>query len=1628
MKVPVERQMMRQAAPKLLALLVCSFSLPAQTTNIAVPAASGGGIKYVLPQRLGINLDSQNNYGNNQLMDNLINVAGTSFQPQIWNESSVCAATGASTTLWPDANVQSPQPINFEQGATFQVISGADIGATGTITSSTMGNGSTVGPNYTIAPALSAPCASGDLMIVRCRTPLGTCAGGPIPIPAYASGTLGPYLTGAGALTFETSDLSPSSSAIQALQMYAPVYSPDGFSNDNAGIAPAADNPLPPTFGGGVFLNLNGNYTLTFRAKATSGAPIITYRVYRTGGAYYLNSTVTPTVNATPGAGWTNYSFSFSASETGAQNQNIRASLVATGGVVLLQDMGLNEVNSATGNDTAFRDAVFLKLQAYKPGTLRFMNGGTYGCTFDAVITTPALNCGSISWADVGYVNPWSLSQFLYLAAKVGANPWFTMSPWATPADWANAAAYFNAPCSSGNSYATIRCNFLAGTPYAGETWLQVFNSLAPSGVGNIYLENGNEVWNGPNGIGFYINNGMNYGYLVGADNAALKAAPYYSAQIHQVASGHGGGGIFSSVQTILAAACGVTNGCPDFIDDAPYAFNYATDITTPNLWTSMFTEPVNLTQPGGDIYSMQNYAFTNFGVNGAVYETNLGTSYGITGTTQAQIDGIVGGIGSGLDATLNMLLAARDVGIGVQNLFALPEIATGWYESTSVTCNCQTQSSTLYSPLWGANRYMSGPEATNSFDRPSGLMFQGINQAIGSKLNILNTVQTGTPTYNQAGAQPDPTGYVTTVTGNLNSTTTVSSVSSFGNVQVGQVITGTGIPIGATIAAINTGASTITLSVAATATATGVSLTTVTNSIAANSAVPYVQVFGFGDGLGNYSVVAYNLDSVSSHAITFSGSGAPTGSCTKTVFTSTNITDNNETTYLDQTPVVSYPSPASYPNCYTGDTLPPYSMTTYTYTVGTPTAYPPVLTPSSGNVPQTVTITDSSTGSIICTRVGATPATTGTGSCAAGSTLYTAPITVSSAETLNAIAGAGSTTYLDSTVSSGIYTTGNQTWYVRQDGAGRYDAARVSAGFTGAAIGCNGLYDAAYPGSGTNQNCAFGDFRFLYDDQTYMNWPNWVIAGGDTVIVRGCAAITANSTTTGQAAGLACRIGYDFGGPCSGAGCGAGYTWCYGASPCGIPPPPSGSSGHPTLIEGGCAPSCSTGTPNTTTLRPNQAVLPELYALYGLNTVFDTSGTNYLTVDGLFIDAHDNCIKHISPSVSPCSTTAPYSQFADEGIRRDPSTNNLILTDVLIVGMQDSALIGPMNGTETYNDVELAYNGFTGDNYDDGTHSQSGGVITRNNFTVLWTGCTYNYGSSFAIPITYCADDSSSGNGDGTATPSVSHDTFVNTYETMAYNMQDGDDVGHNQDPGSVAWYKSIAYANEGGTFKSGGQSAIMVNNLSVGNCRRSQAPITGAPSTFNTYLGTPCRAGGDGVGLNFLGGGSGETIQLYNNSIVSYGGTMIDVQIQGGGSCTSCVFSFQNNAIMGYVNPSFSSSQPQMWNTVTPNSPTYNLYYNLSSCPASGTGEVCTSPLWVGQPATPTTDSGLDNFDFYPTNPGSPLIHGGGAGGLTPVADYFGVSTTSPPVIGAVNAMVAATPLTIYGDPKFYGGLTIY
>ncbi len=84
------------------------------------------------------------------------------------------------------------------------------------------------------------------------------------------------------------------------------------------------------------------------------------------------------------------------------------------------------------------------------------------------------------------------------------------------------------------------------------------------------------------------------------------------------------------------------------------------------------------------------------------------------------------------------------------------------------------------------------------------------------------------------------------------------------------------------------------------------------------------------------------------------------------------------------------------------------------------------------------------------------------------------------------------------------VFQHARVTWYIRPDGGTRWSAKRVSDGTaissgSNTPVQCDGTHDAPFPASGTtnvlgavsngvNQPCAFNDYRFLYDDQTYGN------------------------------------------------------------------------------------------------------------------------------------------------------------------------------------------------------------------------------------------------------------------------------------------------------------------------------------------------------------------------------------------------------------------------------------------------------------------------------------------------------------------------------------------------------------
>jgi hypothetical protein len=513
------------------------------------------------------------------------------------------------------------------------------------------------------------------------------------------------------------------------------------------------------------------------------------------------------------------------------------------------------------------------------------------------------------------------------------------------------------------------------------------------------------------------------------------------------------------------------------------------------------------------------------------------------------------------------------------------------------------------------------------------------------------------------------------------------------------------------------------------------------------------------------------------------------------------------------------------------------------------------------------------------------------------------------------------------------------ETWYIRHDGGSRY-SAKVRTGQ------CDGKADVAYRGKGTNQHCAFNDFRYLYDDRSYGN-TGWVIAGGDTVIVR-------NGPW---------RIGFSAPDNTD--------AWCVGlngAAACSAPSLPAGTPTQHTRILGENYANCGT---STTT---DRSKLTQLYGGFGLGTVINMQGAQYVDMECIEITRHSQCISHGLPAYpKTCDNRFPGTDdFDSDGMATDINTHDLLLQDVWIHGHTDRGIVGPIGGTVTCLRCNISYNGMAGWDFDNGHQTPSVNAVWNFSYsTIEWNGCNQEYPLTHPNPAISCYGQSNAGYGDGVGTPPNMCLTSNIDHSVFRYNTQDGIDLGH-IDKGACALTitNSMAYGNNGGQFKWGPNEnpAIFVNNLIMGNCMRMSEPIAGTPATYNKNLGDFCRAN-DNIAFNFRQGG---TLLMANNTIVGYAPTTFDINCWDP-SCSNSTFTFKNNLILGYDNPhtynlggknggpgSFFFQNP-IGHVVRSN----NMYYGIRNVGIKGNERV-EDPKFVSQPRF-TKEQDLDNFNFH-------------------------------------------------------------
>jgi Putative Ig domain len=645
----------------------------------------------------------------------------------------------------------------------------------------------------------------------------------------------------------------------------------------------------------------------------------------------------------------------------------------------------------------------------------------------------------------------------------------------------------------------------------------------------------------------------------------------------------------------------------------------------------------------------------------------------------------------------------------------------------------------------------------------------------------------------------------------------------------------------------------------------------------------------------------------------------------------------------------------------------------------------------SSGKLPAGLTLA-ATTGTI-----SGKPTTTGTSSFTATVTDNSDPSQAKSAAT-------------SITVAAATPTGPGTTWYIRPDGGTRYSANQTAGQ-------CDGKADTAYSGSGTNQHCAFKDPRYLWDDQSYGNHA-WVIAGGDTVIIRGGPW----------------RIGFDAQpGSCSGAGCGAGYTWCYGGGGnygCYNPPIPAGTASQHTRILGQNYGACSSGGVT------NRSQLTQIFGGFGVTEALNLTGAKYVDVECLEITRHSQCIAFGTPAVPASCVSGSADDYDSDGIHTDNTTHDLLMQDLWIHGHIGRGIKGPIGGLVTCLRCDIAYNGGAGWDFDDGNATP----MVNGNWqflysTIEWSGCNQEYPIVHAIPVISCYSQSTGGYGDGVGTPTGTGLSATIDHSKFIYNTQDGLDLGHvdTGGPYTLSITNSITYSNNGGTFKIGGNfgTATITNNVSIGDCDRMAYPVTGTISTYNTNLADFCRAG-DAFPFDFR---QNSNYTISNNTVVTYAPTIFDISCwdapgQGGNNngCGGATLNFRDNIVVGYDNPAtypLGSQQggPGAWyfQEAAPSGSTSgtvigtinrsnNIYYGIGhgfTCPTGYANEKCVTPDFINQPSgksTTFTPTELDNFNVN-LSTGSPAD---GTGitytGILSV-DYNGVKRPNPPSIGAVE-----------------------
>ena len=528
-------------------------------------------------------------------------------------------------------------------------------------------------------------------------------------------------------------------------------------------------------------------------------------------------------------------------------------------------------------------------------------------------------------------------------------------------------------------------------------------------------------------------------------------------------------------------------------------------------------------------------------------------------------------------------------------------------------------------------------------------------------------------------------------------------------------------------------------------------------------------------------------------------------------------------------------------------------------------------------------------------------------------------------------------------------------TYYVRSDG--------------GSATQCTGLVDAAYPGSGTAQSCAWNHpFRALPPGGSAS------IAGGDTLIIG------AGSYKLGLNAP------------------GADSCDAAGSYDCVMPPLPSGpSASQPTRILGaGYASGCANP--------------PELWGSERPWQLIDLSNSSNVEIACLDLTDHSSCIEDHNQSGLPCAgcevrcqrDSPPYGDWASAGIyARDSS--NVLLRDLNIHGLAAVGIRAGRLSDWTLERIKIVANGGAGWDGDlgGGTDSSNSGDLVFRHIEVAWNGCSESYPGK-SVTLDSCWGQEAGGYGDGFAAGS-SGGKWVIEDSKVHHNTSDGIDFLYLTAGSDVRVSRLTAYGNAGNQLKVAGQARVE-NSLLIGDC----ASFDGRPLMAE---GDNCRAAGNALSIDLH---RGSAVTVINTTITGQGDCLVDIgcnDSMDGDSDPDCdgseLVTFRNTLYYGQTDwrqPWESTCLYWYDASLLPADPydgNDNLVYGAKDDPCPGANDVCAQD--------PLLSSGkLASFDAH-LQTGSPAIDHGTPTGA-PSDDLERAARDAKPDIGAYE--FGATP----------------